>query len=1406
MTIVNDTNNQIDSSAARRLQIRRHFTFHGEDPLARVTYAHRSSKISNSDGSTVFELKDVLVPEGWSQLATDIIVSKYFRKGGVPGTGHETSVRQVVYRVAHTIRAHGEQNGYFADAVEAEAFEAELSHMLIHQYGAFNSPVWFNVGLFHEYGVVNVGETFRYDPVKGAVSTVANSYEYPQSSACFIQAVDDDLMSIFELVQNEARVFKYGSGTGTCFDKIRGKQEKLSGGGTSSGLMSWLKVLDAGAGSIKSGGTCLAPYQRVYTATGPVAVEELAQRESFVAMSYDPPAGRYKAKRAHAWQAGVKNVVRVITDKGTFDVTDDHPVKLSTGEYVHAGKLRAGHSLFACAIDMQHGHLRVHLRDGRKGKEFLHRLVASDVMGLDIEGLSVHHKDGNRHNNEPSNLETMAQAEHAREHSLDRVAEGTHIFQTERFPKSGDANGMHAASPFWQDEQKVAAYREVQGDILAKTGRAPIMQEYAAEQKMLNRAFKVLNAGYAIDTFDQYVMALPHVIGRVDSKEGLRRRIVNRFGSYENFVKAVAANNHRVVSVEPVGTLPVYDVEVECPTADDKSPSTGHNFVLWASDDLTGSGVVVANTRRAATMRVLSMDHPEIVEFIQWKSHEEKKARALIAQGYPSDFNGEAYQTVSGQNSNNSVRVTEEFMRAVVEDRAWNLTARTTGEVVKTYKARELWDLIAQAAWECADPGVQYDTTINAWHTVPQAGRIHASNPCSEFLHHDGTACNLASLNLTKFLRDDGSFDIEEYRHAVRIFFIAQEILVGLSAYPTATIAENSYKYRPLGLGYANLGTLLMTLGMPYDSDEARDYAACLTAIMHCHAGRVSAELASRLGPFEGYAANREPMLAVMRKHRREVHAIPAGRVPEVLRAAAYTDARELVEYGEQYGYRNSQFTLLAPTGTIGFLMDCDTTGIEPDFALVKHKKLAGGGAFKITNASVSKALTRLGYSIRQIQDIVTYVQGTQRFEGVLPARLLESRGLLASEISEAQARLRGAFTLDMAFGSKDVLARLGLPPGASVLRHLGFSPDFIDTATKEILGHGTLEGAPGMLSEHLPVFACANRCGDGTQSIAPIAHLQMMAAVQPFLSGAISKTCNVPNEATVEDIKELYFQGWKLGLKAVAIYRDGCKSSQPLTSTTPTAAAAAPPPSLEDLDLPEAQKLVATLQQRHGADVFAKVTMPTQRQRLPKNRAGTTQEATIGGTKLFLRTGEYPDGRVGEIFIDMHKEGAAFRAMANSFAIAVSLGLQYGVPLEEYVDQFTFVRFEPHGPVQDDAHVKHATSVLDYVFRHLGVNYLNRDDLAHIKPITPMRFGGRALVLPGEIVKPVTVSMLLPAAGDATQSATESESESEYMLSPELAVSKKSGAPFCDSCGHQTVRNATCWRCLNCGTSMGCS
>ena len=1041
------------------LNVGRFFTKPDTDPLDAVRYTKRASQIKDPDGTIVFELKDVEVPETWSQLATDIIVSKYFRKGGVPGVGHETSVKQVIRRVARTIRAYGVAAGYFETLNEGLAFEAELSHLLVHQYGAFNSPVWFNVGLHAEYGISNVGETFRYDPATKTVAVVGNSYEYPQSSACFIQPVKDDLMAIFELVKNEARVFKYGSGTGSNFDRIRGRLEKLSGGGTSSGLMSWLKVLDSGAGSIKSGGT----------------------------------------------------------------------------------------------------------------------------------------------------------------------------------------------------------------------------------------------------------------------------------------------------------------------------------------------------TRRAATMRCLSMDHPEIVEFIQWKTHEEQKARALIAQGYPADFNGEAYQTVSGQNSNNSVRVSDAFMRAVIADEDWKLTARTTGEVLKTYKARELWDMIAVAAWECADPGVQYDTTINDWHTCANTDRIYASNPCSEYMFLDDSACNLASLNLTKFLRSDDTFDVDAFRVAVRVFFIAQEILVGLSAYPTPGIAENSYKYRPLGLGYANLGTLLMSLGLPYDSDEGRTYAACITALMHCHAGRVSAELAARMGPFEMYTHNQSSMLAVMRKHVEAALHIPAGYAPESLRAAVYEDARDMFDFGMKYGYRNAQFTLLAPTGTIGFLMDCDTTGIEPDFALVKHKKLAGGGYFKITNASVCRALVKLGYAIDSINRILTYMQGTLKFDAALTQQL-SAAGMTAAEILAAEARLPGAFTLDMALGTKDVLARFGLAPGASVLKHIGISDADIATATKVILGHGTLEGAPGFDPEHLPVFACASRCGDGTQLIAPRAHLHMMAAVQPHLSGAISKTCNVPNEATVQDIKDLYFEGWKLGLKAVAIYRDGCKSSQPLSSASTTQPSTAQKP-VAALSLAEAQDAVAQLHEQHGPRVFAKTTPPVVRQRLPKNRAGSTQEATVGGTKIFLRTGEYHDGRVGEIFLDMHKEGAAFRAMANSFAIAVSMGLQHGVPLEEFVDQFTFVRFEPHGPVQDDANIKHATSVLDYVFRHLGVNYLGRTDLSHIQPPTPVRFGGRVLVAPGEV--PIARAEAAVATGNPVQYEPPYEAPE---LAPELAVAKKSGAPFCDSCGHQTVRNATCWRCLNCGSSMGCS
>jgi ribonucleotide reductase alpha subunit len=1540
---------------AAGLRVPRRWTRPGIDPLDEVTWDRRRTVIANPDGSVVFQMDDVEVPAEWSQLATDIVVSKYFRKAGVPGTGHEQSVRQVVRRVAHTLRVAGEQQGgYFATPADADAFEAELAAMLVRQVGAFNSPVWFNCGLHHAYGIGGSGGNYAWDAATDTIQTTHDSYSRPQVSACFIQSVNDDLMSIFELARNEARVFKYGSGTGTNFSRLRGRMEKLSGGGTSSGLMSFLEVLDRGAGAIKSGGT----------------------------------------------------------------------------------------------------------------------------------------------------------------------------------------------------------------------------------------------------------------------------------------------------------------------------------------------------TRRAAKMVVLDADHPEIVDFIRWKMREECKVAALVKAGYTSDFNGDAYGTVSGQNSNNSVRLTDRFMEAVVGDGTWSTTLRTTGEVHETLKAREVWRAIAEAAWQCADPGVQYDDTIQQWHTCKRTDRINATNPCcfvgetfvqtsfgnmrfdqlhelwsgnplanfaipraigydvssgqltersirnvwiaghttrlvevttvagvrlrctpehrfmtaagdyvearalsagaalraalpvlvgagadaqqapaagedvvaqirtlslqapvavydleveglhnfvvasavaddapgvvvhnSEFVFLDDTACNLASINLLKFLRDDGSFDVEGYRHANRVFFLAQEIAVSFASYPTESIARRSEDFRPLGLGYANLGTVLMVKGLPYDSDEARSYSACLTAMMTGEAYALSAEMAATKGAFRGYGDNRDSMLDVMRLHRDAANAIEAGQAPRELRLAAIESWDRAVALGERHGYRNAQATVLAPTGclvggslvssdrglvrlrslgnpngdkwqpadfrvltddgprpatqfyvngveltrrirthngyeiqgtpshrirvvddsgahvwkrladirpgdivpmmmgqfvgqrrevalpplgdlywtsdhetkvpstvtaelaelvgyfmgdgslhpkglrfcvsnddpdvvdrlaalvhelfhlkvattqqqgymevavhsvrlglwwqacgfakhspaeghqgkgywahvpdavlhtndpqvygaflrglfeadgtvtigvpaftsgsaafsqdvktlllalglptsykhdlsgwgqsdlhvirlknksynqhfmeqvgfigrrkraaivssespqagkrddifvnqelaqelipagsqhrgavqqslrkfgaisrqraellfaeggdetlgralgyfydrvetnedggeqltydlsvpsnvtyvangfvshnTIGLLMDCDTTGVEPDFALVKFKKLAGGGYFKIVNQSVPRALKALGYDDPTIESVVRHAIGTGTLEGAphVNRRTLGERGLTAAEIDRIERALPAMLDLRFAFGrgivADETLARLGVTAADAALStftllpHLGFTEAQVDEANAVICGRQTVEGAPGLRPEHLPVFDCANRCGPrGTRYIEPMGHVRMMSAVQPFISGAISKTVNLPHDATVEDVERIYFESWKAGLKAVALYRDGSKLSQPLASTKSAEVPEAAPPKL-------------------------------RRRRLPKRRHGFTQEARIAGHKVFLRTGEYEDGTLGEIFIDMHKEGAAFRSMMNCFAISISMGLQYGVPLEDLVDQFSFTRFEPQGRVEGHDNIRACTSVVDYVFRVLGIEYLGRNDLA---------------------------------------------------------------------------------------------
>ena len=988
--------------ARNTLKIERKFTKEGVNPLENLEYVKRSSLITEPNGSIVFKQENIEVPKSWSQLATDIAASKYFKKAQVPIIGREISAKQMVERVSSTIRLWGEQENYF-DKKTADIFEDELSHILINQMAAFNSPVWFNVGLFHKYGIKGEGGNYTYNLSADKVELTQDAYSRPQGSACFIQSVHDDMMHMMDLLKSEAKLFKHGSGTGSNFSKIRGAGEPLSGGGQSSGLISFLKIFDRSAGAIKSGGI----------------------------------------------------------------------------------------------------------------------------------------------------------------------------------------------------------------------------------------------------------------------------------------------------------------------------------------------------TRRAAKMVCLDMDHPDIVDFIRWKSNEEKKVKILIDAGYPSDFNGEAYETVSGQNANNSVRLTDEFMNSYLSNSKWQTKWRTNKQVAKEYDTSFLMDEICKAAWASADPGVQFDSIMNKWHTCPNTDKINASNPCSEFVFLDDTACNLASLNIMKYTDEQGNFDIEAFVHASKIILTAQEILVDLSSYPTELICKNSHDYRPLGLGYANLGTYLMTLGLPYDSDKGRAVAGAITALMTGTAYKTSAEIASIKGPFEGYAKNQQPMLNVMNMHRDSAYQIDIRHCPPKLLEAARESWDKAVELGERYGYKNSQVTVLAPTGTIGLLMDCDTTGVEPEFSLIKWKKLAGGGYFKIVNKSVQKALRKINYNEQQIEDIINYLLGHGTLEGCPNANIesLRELGFTNQEIQEALNSVESTKTFN------EYTPKIN----PKALAERGLTKDQIKEIYIFINGTETIEGSPHLKKDHYPIFDCANKCGSGSRFIEVMGHIKMMAAVQPFISGAISKTVNMPNEATVEDIKQTYVEAWKIGLKCVALYRDGCKLSQPLSSK-----------SSED----EKQVEIKTIQ------------VPYRKKLSPK-RKGYTFKTNINGHELFLRTGEYEDGKLGEIFIDIHKEGAAYRSIMNCFAISVSMGLQYGVPLEKFVDIFTFTRFEPNG-LTDHPNVKTCTSVIDFIFRVLGMEYLGRTDFVHVKP--------KAMdELKTNSEKPVK------------------EIKQHNQLDEQLS-GMMGDAPLCGNCGHITIRNGSCYRCLNCGNSIGCS
>jgi len=1116
------------------LQFTRRFTQDGVSPFDQFEYSYRTSVIKNPSGEKVFEMENVEVPQGWSQIATDILAQKYFRKAGVPQSdgslGRETSVRQVAHRMANCWRVWGERYGYFSTAQDAQVFYDELVHSILNQTCVPNSPQWFNTGLHESYGITGKPQGHYYvDPSDEVLKVSTSAYERPQPHACFILSVKDDLVNdggIMDLWLREARIFKYGSGVGTNFSSIRGGGEKLSGGGTSSGLMSFLKIGDRAAAAIKSGGT----------------------------------------------------------------------------------------------------------------------------------------------------------------------------------------------------------------------------------------------------------------------------------------------------------------------------------------------------TRRAAKMVCLDLDHPEVMEFINWKVEEEKKVSALIAAGYPSDYEGEAYATVSGQNSNNSVRIPNKFFSALEKGEDWELTSRTDGRIMKKVPSGELWQQIAYAAWRCADPGIQYDTTINEWHTCPQGGAIRASNPCSEYMFLDNTACNLASINLRKLYNDDTNiFDVEGFEYTSRLWTVVLEVSVLMAQFPSKEVAQLSYDYRTLGLGFANLGSMLMVGSIPYDSEQARGIAAAITAIMTGVAYKTSAEMASVLGPFPKYENNREDMLRVMRNHRAAAYdaelayeglsirpqGIKARYCPDYLLKAACKSWDEAVNLGERYGYRNAQTTVIAPTGTIGLVMDCDTTGVEPDFALVKFKKLSGGGYFKIINQSVPLALEKLGYGNKEADAIVKYAVGSASFAGAphINHQTLSEKGLLASEIKKLDAAVASAFEIGFVFNvytlGEDCLQRLGFRPEEyfnlewNLLEALGFTESEIEGAGDFVCGTMTIEGAPYLKPEHYNVFDCANRCGKkGQRYIHAHGHIRMMGAVQPFISGAISKTINLPYEAAVEEIADCYMLSWTLGLKANALYRDGSKMSQPLSNksdkkkkvatATPELAESPeegllPSSPLVDLGQLTAEELLEEVQKRVQASPDTKLKRQlariVERRALPAKRRGFTYKAKVGGQPIFVRTGEYNDTTLGEIFIDLAKEGSTLRSLMNSFAIAVSVGLQYGVPLEEFVDKFVFTRFEPSGMV-DHPNIKSATSLIDYVFRLLGYEYLGRTDLVHVLQAPEVGNTGNAewdepnMPTLGERkpeLSQVRVTNLAGKGQPATSSggtagSTSASGKKTENSTQEYMKSMQSDAPACSTCGHITVRSGTCYKCLNCGNSMGCS
>ena len=1781
------------------LKINRVFSTEGVDPLTdNIEYEIRSSKITEPNGSVVFEMDNIDAPRSWSQLAIDIAASKYFKRAQVPNTGREISVKQMITRVSHTIRQFGEENDYFSSREDAQVFEDELTHLLITQKGAFNSPVWFNCGLFHKYGIKgNKPGTYFFNLNTNQVEECQDSYSHPQGSACqpyyALINTTKGLIPIGKIVEEnliETKVYDGQNITKIIATKHNKKKQvykiKLRDGffieATSDHLVcahkerrtkkfEWKKIEDLKIGE----------YMRVYTNSIPEdnVINPQIEAEAALAgwLQTDGFVGQYK-----------NGTNRSLTIEFMTVNNDEF-------EWINSN----------LDIVFPNVHKKIRKVESKDKNLKIRRIrLYGEVLGEFVEKYNLLKR--RKEIRVPSIMWSAP--------NRTLLAYLKSIFQAEGYSsikKNAAKIGLAMISKDFVQEIQI---------LLIKLGIYSRLRRKKEKREDREDTYEIdIGIGSERREFLEK-------IGFISKNKEVK---AEQTLLLKNLKKCPQIRYQQVVSIKPIGLMDVYDIQTESghyltnsvlvhncfiQKIEDSLDSiyelitnesrifkfgsgTGSSFsaLRGAGEPLSGGGkssglmsylkildrsaAAVKSggiTRRAAKMVILDMDHPEIEDFITWKVKEEEKVKALIDAGYSSDFNGEAYQTISGQNSNNSVMIPDSFMEAVLEDKEWNTTERTTGRIRKTYKARELMKMISDAAWRCADPGVMFYDMMNKWHTCPNTEHIHATNPCSEYIFIDDTSCNLASINLMKFINEEGTFDIESFKHACRIFFIAQEILVDFGSYPTKNITQNTHDFRTIGLGYANLGTLLMTEGIPYDSDKARAIASAITAIMTGHAYRTSAEIASIKEPFARFEENREPMLKVMNLHRDATYKIDVRHCPEYLLEAAREEWDKVIEVGEKSGFRNAQATVLAPTGcltgnsliptdkglirlnnlgnvngnqwqdtsfkvmtnegpkeatkfyingkaktrkirtssgyeiqgtekhklkvldpetkefiwkkfsdieegdviplamntifgnkqevllplkpelhwnsdyklktpkimtkalaelvgyfmgdgslhskglrfcvsnedndviehlrrrirelfnldikvtqeqgykevsvnsvpltiwwdacsfsklkptknhsgkgyspyipnailhtndkeiyyaflrglfeadgtvtngtpsfssankefsqeiktllltlgyptttkidisswgkselyvlrlknisysmkfieqigfiserktsnvalsrsiqsgkldyiylpedlieevvpvgsphrdlvllsmqrkraipreramliyqdthnkkllkvlqffydiiesnidggiqstydlsvpenvtyigngflshnTIGLLMGCDTTGVEPEFSLVKWKKLAGGGYFKIVNQSIERALIKLGHSDDQIKDIIIYILGSGTLKKALYVDPSELRklGFSDSEINAAEDYVKKFRALDEYTPSVNPKS----------LKEKGLTDEQIQKAKIYIEGTQTIENAPHMQQKHYAVFDCANKCGIGKRFIAPMGHVKMMAAVQPFISGAISKTCNLPNEATVDDIQTIYFEAWRLGLKAIALYRDGCKLSQPLNTKQ------------------EEKKQVT------NGDIIER----GMRKSLPQKRKGFALKTNIGGHKLFLHSGEYEDGKLGEIFLDVHKEGATYRSLMNCFAIAVSLGLQYGVPLKKFVDMFTFTKFEPNG-MTDHPNIKTCTSMIDFVFRVLGMEYLGRTDFVHVKPKSMDELSLEE--------KDKKLDIFL---------------DSNNKMNSELAE-LMGDAPACSICGHITVRNGSCYKCLNCGNSMGCS